>query len=221
MLKTSGNSYRDVLYRQLFNHIQNSLTYLKEASEPQEHLWDSEMAYRVDEIARKKGYRLSRRNTTVPELFIVGYEQDSMDKTISFLSGLGENSILQQCIFLAEGYDGEAAMLSKTNPVTNSKLNTIFSKYQIKPRGKDSFPLRERQYTNLGDRNLQHDEEKLLETIDCIVQRERDYFLPSFIEEKKQGKPILFLANMVHLASYLQTILNNHQLKYAFFVPRY
>lgn len=223
VLKTpEKNSYRDAVYKHLFNDIQKSLAYFKEASRPQKHLWDSEITKEIDEIAVENRYRLYRRNTTVPELYVVGYEQDSIDCTVSFLSGLGENSILQQCAFLAEGYDDEAAMLSKASPVTNPKLNAVLSKYNIKPRGNDLFILRERQYQDLSDGNLPNDAKKVLEIMDCLVQRERDYFLPFILKNKKKIKPMIFLTNMVHVASStLSTTLNNKEVRYAFFVPNF
>ncbi|HLD39813.1 MAG TPA: hypothetical protein VJB13_01605 [Candidatus Nanoarchaeia archaeon] len=222
VLTTPGNDYRDAVYKKLFNHIQSSLAHLSEASYSREYFWDSEIAQKTDEIATKNKYRLSRRSTPAPALFVIGYQQNSPDHTLAFLSELGENSILEQCVFLAEGYDQEAAMLSKIAPVTNNHFNTLFRKCNLKPRGRDSFPLRERQYKNFADQNLRHNEKKLLETVDCLVRRERDHFLPSFLEEEKQGKPMIFLANIIHLASAtLPTQLSNNGIGYAFFVPRY
>ncbi|GEM_PF-6868959 len=222
VLTTPGNDYRDAVYRNLFDNLVSNLASLKEPSSSPERHWDSMIGQQFEEIALQNGYRSYRRNTTAPQLYVIGFGSASLDKWVSFLSGLGENFLLEQWAFLAEGYDGEATMLSKASPVTDPKLNAVLNRYGIKPRGRDSFTLREQQYKNLREMNTPSDHQKILETMDCLTRRERNYFAPLITEEQKQGKPMIFLTSMFHLASPTFPIqLNNKGIQYAFFVPRY
>ena len=218
-----GNAYRDQCYSNLFKHIQDSRAALEELhASPQVSLWDSETAACIDTAAVQNGYRSYRRITTKPELYVVGYEQASLDNMAAFFSTLGEKDILEQCAVLSEGYDGEAVMISKARPVTNRKLNAVFERYDVVPQGKDSFLLRERQYKSLQEiAQSQHAaEKKVLEAMGCLVKREKDYFVPAILEQKNKGKSVIFLTNLVHvLSSTFPIALNNKEIKYAFFVP--
>jgi|SRR3989344_2419496 len=223
VLPSPGNSYRDALYTHLFDSLVCNLILLKENSgnSPARH-WDSLVGKQIEAVALQNGYRSHRRNSPAPQLYVIGFGSASIDRLASFISGLGENFLLEECAFLAEGYDGEATMLSKASPVTDPKLNTVLSRYGIKPRGRDSFILREQQYDNLREINSPSDHQNKLDIMDCLVRRERDYFLPLIVEEQKWYKRMIFLASTFHIASpTLPTQLNNKGIRYAFFVPRY
>ena len=241
-METHNISERErVFYDKLYRHIKNSRKNLSlPRKEPVESPnWGYEVSAEIDTLARQNGYRLFRhynwsweKDSTLPEVHVVGYEQTSMDKTISFLEALALSGIFEECALLSEGYDGEAALLSRVRPVTNSRLNTLFSKYRIKLTGEDNFVLRERQYAALDDleeiatlKTSKSEEEiraKVHIAMKCLVKREKNYFLPAILKQKQQGKPIIFLANMVHAVSFaLPQMLNNTGVKYAFFVPVY
>lgn len=223
------NEYRDLVYIRLFNQIQSSRELLEEPVVSRKSLWDSWTAKDIDDMAGKSEYRVYRKNSTVPDVYLIGYEQNSMGKTLSFLEALALQRIFERCTFLVDGYDGSAVMLSRANPVTNLSLNNFYRRYNITPSGNDSFTLREQQYKSLHNvaalrKIVPEDEkkirEKTLEAMDCLVRRERDYFMPGIVEQKEKGKPIIFLANMVHaLSDKFPIVLQNNKVKYAFFVP--
>lgn len=227
----SKNSYRDQMYIRLFNNICFNKNLLEQTSTPKTSLWDSRIAARIDDAAGKNVYRSYRKNSTAPEIYLIGYGRGCLDKkTIPFLESLARQRIFEEGSFLAEGYIHEAVMLSRANPVTNAALNALYSRYKLRPRGNDHLELRERQYSCLQEiTDLQRDQEtneekikeKVLEAMDCLVRRERDYFLPAIVEQKKKGKPAIFLTNLVHaLSSNFPIVLNNNEVKYAVFVPR-
>jgi len=222
------NAVRDQRYIQIFNDIQRDKSYLEHPADIQETTWDSEIATRIDYAGRGCSYRPGRRNSTAPEIFLLGYDETSIEKTLCFIESLALDGIFKDCSFLMEGYDGTAAMISWVNPVTNPRLNGLFNKYAIMPCGKDSCDLRESQYSNLQEvdrlqrsaSDEQRIKEKVVEAMDNLVKREREYFLPAVVKEKEKGRPILFLANIVHaLSSNFPIVLNNNGMKYAVFVP--
>ncbi len=215
-IRLPANAVRDKRYRQIFNDVIRNKSLLEQPIAPIEIPWDSDLAAHIDEIARCNRYRLFRKNNLTPDFFLIGYNQESMDKTVSFLEALALQGIFETNSFLAEGYNGKAPLISQVNPVTNPRLNRVFATHQITPKGNDLYSLRENQYKYFSSQN----EDEVLAAIDCLVRRERDYFLPAILKEKEKQRPVLFLADVVHtLSSNFPIVLNNNGVTYAVWVP--
>lgn len=212
------------LAKMLFRQINSTQQAVERASRLAEPVaWDSETAARLDDLASGNKHRIFRNNSLHPDVFIIGYQLDSLDKTASYLEAIARKGLFQECAFLVEGYDNEAPMISKTSPVTNPKLNSLYQKYRIKPRGRDSFSLREEQYAKFKE--IMEDVEnpnvplKIQQTMACLLQREREYFVPAIVEHA-QEKPVIFLTTMVHALSFhLPQLIKNKGFRYAVFVP--
>jgi hypothetical protein len=218
----SERNLANMIFRQITTN-KRILTKAVRSTEPT--AWDSEIAACLDDLASGNEYRVFRKNSLHPDVFIIGYQLDSLDKTASYLEAMARKGIFVQCAFLAEGYDGIAPMLSRVSPATNSKLNSLYRKYRITPKGKDSFPLRELQYTTL--REIEEDLQyipalpgKIKQAMDCFRQREQHYFLPC-IAEHAARQPVIFLTTTAHALSFhLPQLIENKGFGYAVFVPR-
>ena len=217
-----------VFYSRLDQHIERGRRYVREGKFIESPEWGFEISAIIDTAAKQHEYGLYRENSSIPQIHLIGYEQASMDKTVSFLETLAWKGIFEECAFFVEGYDKSAIMLSRAMPVTNAKLNTLFNNYKLKPQGHDSFVLRERQYATLDEladlrekspRQLRTIKKKMKAAIGCIVDRQWKYFLPAFAEEER---PVIFLANMVHALSFGFCIpqMMQKDVKYAVWVEK-
>ena len=223
------NKYRDARYFCIFQDIQVARKLLEQPpTNHKKYAWESELAASIDDLAEGNGYRVYRKNSTMPDLFFIGYEHLSKRETASFLQSLALKEMFRECAFLMEGYQ---------EGVTNLHFDHIFREYKIKPQGIDSFSLLDFQYKKLREiealqksmddpsqslsTNKTKMNEKVLEAIDCLVKRERDYFVPAILEQKEKGKPVIFLASMTHaLSTNLPIVLNNNGIRYALFVQK-
>src|SRR3989344_667642 len=213
-----------VMYDRMYAHVQTSKRYVSRPAKTVESPeWVYETSASIDAVAGQSGSRLYRNYSTIPNVHLIGYNHDSIDKTVSFLETLALQGTFEECAFLAEGFD-EQAKQGKLAPLTNSQLRGLFKKYRLSPKGRDSSQLRERQYAFLDQINTAKSEEerraKVHLAMECLIRRERDYFVPAVLEE--QDRPIIFLTDMIHVLSFsLPQMLNNKNMKPAIFVPQY
>ncbi|MDP3698470.1 MAG: hypothetical protein Q8R47_02690 [Nanoarchaeota archaeon] len=217
-----------VFYSRLDEHIRRGRRYVREGRFIESPEWGFEISAIIDTAAKQHEYGLYRENSSIPQIHLIGYELASLDKTVSFLEALAWKGIFEECTLFVEGYDNSASMLSRAKPVTNAKLNAIFNNYKLKPQGRDSFVLRERQYATLDEiadlrerspRQLRTIKKKVKVAMGGIVARQQDYFLPAFAEEER---PVIFLANTIHALSFGFCIpqMMQQKVKYAVWVPR-
>ncbi|MBU0456657.1 MAG: hypothetical protein KKD75_00780 [Nanoarchaeota archaeon] len=199
---------------------------IRSSSEVNDYRWLSSKAKAIDDTSMKHNFRSYTRNSDNPTVFLIGYDSQAIDDLACFLDDLGEQGILQGCVLLSEGYQGNNSL---QKGLMRGSLDDIFRKYNIHPEGNDNAELREQQHDALNDvkRLLKYDsaynsevQKKISKAMGSLIARDKGYFLPHILNHAKGDASVIYLLELDNVTSFtLERLLKNNGVKYASFVP--